>query len=406
MIRLLHFADLHLGVENYGRVDPQSGLSTRLMDFLAAFDFVIEYAINEKVDLVLFAGDAFKNRDPSPTHQREFARRIRRLSLAEIPTFLLVGNHDLPNAIKRAHAIEIFDTLEIPHVTVANRPGYYRIETRNGVVQIVALPWVTRSHLLTREEYRGLSVEEINSKIEETLYRIMLRFANQVKEDEPAVLAAHGTVPGAVFGMERNVLLGQDILLDPSLVKDPRYDYVALGHIHKHQCLNEQPPVIYSGSIERIDFGEAKEKKGFVMAEIDDGPTRWEFIETPTRPLRQIIIDARQQAQPMPLVKETLSAMNLANAVVKLIIRATPENEPHLNMREIRKLLKDKEVAHVASIIRDVERPIRLRLGTAQEIANASPQELLARYFEAKQVARERRKMLLKYADQIFAEDE
>ena len=406
MIRFLHFADLHLGVENYGRVDPQTGLSTRLMDFLAAFDFVIEYAINEKVDLVLFAGDAFKNRDPSPTHQREFARRIRRLSLAEIPTFLLVGNHDLPNAIKRAHAIEIFDTLEIPHVTVANRPGYYRIETRNGVVQIVALPWVTRSHLLTREEYRGLSVEEINSKIEETLYRIMLRFANQVKEDEPAVLAAHGTVPGAVFGMERNVLLGQDILLDPSLVKDPRYDYVALGHIHKHQCLNEQPPVIYSGSIERIDFGEAKEKKGFVMAEIDDGPTRWEFIETPTRPLRQIIIDARQQAQPMPLVKETLSAMNLANAVVKLIIRATPENEPHLNMREIRKLLKDKEVAHVASIIRDVERPIRLRLGTAQEIANASPQELLARYFEAKQVARERRKMLLKYADQIFAEDE
>lgn len=406
MIRLLHFADLHLGVENYGRVDPQTGLSTRLMDFLAAFDFVIEYAINEQVDLVLFAGDAFKNRDPSPTHQREFARRIRRLSLAEIPTFLLVGNHDLPNAIKRAHAIEIFDTLEIPHVTVANRPGYYRIETRNGVVQIVALPWVTRSHLLTREEYRGLSVEEINSKIEETLYRIMLRFANQVKEDEPAVLAAHGTVPGAVFGMERNVLLGQDILLDPSLVKDPRYDYVALGHIHKHQCLNEQPPVIYSGSIERIDFGEAKEKKGFVMAEIDDGPTRWEFIETPTRPLRQIIIDARQQAQPMPLVKETLSAMNLANAVVKLIIRATPENEPHLNMREIRKLLKDKEVAHVASIIRDVERPIRLRLGTAQEIANASPQELLARYFEAKQVARERRKMLLKYADQIFAEDE
>lgn len=406
MIRFLHFADLHLGVENYGRVDPQTGLSTRLMDFLAAFDFVIEYAINEKVDLVLFAGDAFKNRDPSPTHQREFARRIRRLSLAEIPTFLLVGNHDLPNAIKRAHAIEIFDTLEIPHVTVANRPGYYRIETRNGVVQIVALPWVTRSHLLTREEYRGLSVEEINSKIEETLYRIMLRFANQVKENEPAVLTAHGTVPGAVFGMERNVLLGQDILLDPSLVKDPRYDYVALGHIHKHQCLNKQPPVIYSGSIERIDFGEAKEKKGFVMAEIDDGPTRWEFIETPTRPLRQIIIDARQQAQPMPLVKETLSAMNLANAVVKLIIRATPENEPHLNMREIRKLLKDKEVAHVASIIRDVERPIRLRLGTAQEIANASPQELLARYFEAKQVARERRKMLLKYADQIFAEDE
>ena len=406
MIRLLHFADLHLGVENYGRVDPQSGLSTRLVDFLEAFDFVIEYAINEQIDLVVFAGDAFKNRDPSPTHQREFARRLLRLSEAKIPTFLLVGNHDLPNAVKRAHAIEIFSTLEIPYVTVGHRPNYHRIETRQGMVQIVALPWVTRSHLLTREEYHGLSVEEINSKIEATLYRVMSNLANKVNPDEPALLVAHGTVPGAVFGMERNVLLGQDVLLDPSLLKDPRYDYVALGHIHKHQCLNEQPPVIYSGSIERIDFGEAKEKKGFIVAEIDDGPTRWRFIETPTRPLRQIVIDVRKHATPMTLVEETLSAMKLANSVVKLVIKAMPENEAHLNIRDIRKLLKEKEVAHVAAIIKDVARPTRLRLGTAQEIANASPRELLARYFEAKQVTRERREILLKYADRIFTEEQ
>lgn len=406
MIRLLHFADLHLGVENYGRVDPERGLSTRFIDFLDAFDFVIDYAINEKIDLVVFAGDAFKNRDPSPTHQREFARRLLRLSEAKIPTFLLVGNHDLPNAIKRAHAIEIFSTLEIPYITVGHRPNYHRIETRQGMVQVVALPWVTRSHLLTREEYSGLSVEEVNNKIEETLYRVMSALANKVNPDEPAILTAHGTVPGAVFGMERNVLLGRDVLLDPSLVKDPRYDYVALGHIHKHQCLNEQPPVIYSGSIERIDFGEAKEKKGFIVAEIDGGPTRWTFIETPTRPLRQITIDARKLPTPMTLVKDTLSAMKLTNSVVKLIIKATPENESHLNIRDIRKLLKEKEVAHVAAIIKDVERPTRLRLGTAQEIANASPRELLSRYFQAKQVARDRRETLLKYADLIFTEEE
>ncbi len=132
MIRILHFADLHLGVENYGRLDPETGLSSRLMDFLHAFDFVVDYAIKEQVDLLLFAGDAFKNRDPSPTHQREFARRMQRLSAAEIPTFLLVGNHDLPNAIKRAHAVEIFNTLETPNITVAERPGYHRIATRGG----------------------------------------------------------------------------------------------------------------------------------------------------------------------------------------------------------------------------------------------------------------------------------
>ena len=64
-----------------------------------------------KVDLVLFCGDAYKSREPSQTHQREFAKRINRLSINNIPIFLLIGNHDLPNAIGRATATEILGSL-------------------------------------------------------------------------------------------------------------------------------------------------------------------------------------------------------------------------------------------------------------------------------------------------------
>ncbi|MCB0077227.1 MAG: exonuclease SbcCD subunit D [Anaerolineales bacterium] len=404
MIRLLHFADLHLGVENYGRLDPETGLSTRLNDFLRAFDFVIDYALDEKIDLVVFAGDAFKNRDPSPTHQREFAKRIQRLSEAGMPTFLLVGNHDLPNAAKRAHAVEIFGTLNIPHITVADRPDYLRIPTRNGEVQIVALPWVTRSHILARDEYRGLSSQEIDQLIEQVLFSTMQTLLDKVTDDAPAVMVAHGTVPGAVFGMERSVLLGNDLLLEPSILKDPRFAYVALGHIHKHQSLHEQPPVVYSGSIERIDFGEAREEKGFVVAEIGDGPTRWEFIKTPTRPMRQITLDVREAPDPMQQIHDGLSRMDVSDAVVKLIIRATPDNVAHVNNRDIRALLK--EAAHIASIVRDVERPQRLRLGNAQEIAESGPRALLDAYFESRLIPRERRELLLSHADRIFAEAE
>jgi len=88
-IKVVHFADVHLGVENYGRLDPGTGLSTRLIDFLAAIDRVIDAAIDEGADLVVFAGDAYKTRDPSPTYQREFARRVRRLSEAGLPTVLV-----------------------------------------------------------------------------------------------------------------------------------------------------------------------------------------------------------------------------------------------------------------------------------------------------------------------------
>ena len=76
-MRIIHFADLHLGVENYNPgINPDTGLPLRLHDFLAVFDEVVEYALNQKVDLVLFCGDAYKSREPSQTHQREFARRV------------------------------------------------------------------------------------------------------------------------------------------------------------------------------------------------------------------------------------------------------------------------------------------------------------------------------------------
>ncbi|HEU4793739.1 MAG TPA: exonuclease subunit SbcD, partial [Nitrolancea sp.] len=131
-MRILHFSDLHLGVENYGTLNPKTGLSTRVDDFLRSFDEVVDYAISQQVDAVLFSGDAFKNRDPNPTIQRLFARRIRRLAEAAIPTVLLIGNHDLPSISARATAIEIYDALGIPHIYVARRLDRWEIPTRSG----------------------------------------------------------------------------------------------------------------------------------------------------------------------------------------------------------------------------------------------------------------------------------
>src|SRR5512137_2618895 len=114
-MKIIHFADLHLGVETFGHINPETGLSSRLEDYLKALDRVVDYAMERSVDLVLFCGDAYKSREPSQTQQREFAKRIKRLSAGGIPLFLLIGNHDLPNAIGRATTIEIFDTLSVPN---------------------------------------------------------------------------------------------------------------------------------------------------------------------------------------------------------------------------------------------------------------------------------------------------
>src|SRR5207237_5940882 len=120
---------IHRWVENYGLLDPAPVLSTRLLDFIKSLSSAIDWALENDVHLVVIAGDIFKNRDPTPTVQREFARCIRKLSAAGLPTFIIVGNHDVPNALQRANTVEIYSALAVPHVTVAHKPGSHVIDT-------------------------------------------------------------------------------------------------------------------------------------------------------------------------------------------------------------------------------------------------------------------------------------
>jgi len=403
MVKLLHFADLHLGVENYGRMDPATGLSTRLMDFLRAYDQVVDYALENDVSLVVFAGDAYKTRDPNPTYEREFARRIRRLSTAGIPTVLVAGNHDTPSALGRAITVEIFATLEVENVHVAKKPEVIPIETKDGHVQVVALPWVTRSALVARDEYKNKNLEEINRLILDRITNIIEGpdgLISQLDPSLPTILAAHATVQGAVYGSERSVMLGQEVILPPSLTRNPAFDYVALGHIHKHQVLNEQPPVIYSGSIERIDFGEEREDKGFVVAEVERGRATWQFVKTDARPFVTVEVDVRGD-DPTAEILEAIAAHEIEDAVVRIIIHTVAEKEPLINEDEIRRALAG--AFHIAAIVKDVERKVRLRLGD-QPIEEMTPRQMLERYFQVKQTPPERTQLLLKHAEEIFRE--
>jgi exonuclease SbcD len=212
-LKILHFADLHLGVESYGRIDPATGLSSRLLDFLSALDQVVDYARENKVDLVLFCGDVYKSREPSQTQQREFARRIRSLSSSNIPILLLTGNHDLPNAIGRATTTEIFDTLAVENVFISNRPDIYRISTSSGIVQIVTLPWLRRSALLSTEEAKNLTFDQINQIAQEKLTNIIAANIPKLDPDVPSILAAHVWVFGAEVGSERLINIGQEHVL-------------------------------------------------------------------------------------------------------------------------------------------------------------------------------------------------
>ncbi len=402
-MKILHFADLHLGVENYGRIDPNTGLSSRLGDFLSAFDEVVEYALNENIDLILFCGDAYKSREPSQTHQREFARRIWRLASNDIPVFLLIGNHDLPNAINRATSIEIFQTLAIPNVTVANHPGTYQIKTKPGPLQVVALPWARRVALLSREETKNLTLDELNERLEKILTERIMAEVEGLDPSLPAILAAHVFVHGAQTGSERSMIMGHDYMLLHSSVANPAFDYVALGHIHKSQVLGENPPVVYAGSLERIDFSEEEDKKGFYVVEIGpDKQVSYEFHPVKARRFLTIKVNvAPLEPDPTQAVLEAIARHDVKDAIVRVQVAISERLEGLLDEGEIRKALKD---AHfIAAIARDVERERRPRMSgfTAEGM---TPMEALEVYLNSKNISKERIKVLLEYGQRLIEE--
>ena len=326
-IRILHTADLHIGMENYGRLDPETGLNGRVMDFLRRLNEVVDYALENEIDLVLFAGDAYKNRDPNSTYRREFARRIKRLADHGVPVVLLVGNHDLPSQDRRASSVEIFRTLEVPNILVAHRDHLHRIQTRRGeTLQVATVPYPVRNRLLARDEYKERTIAELDNLVQELVAENIRALAAQVDPSLPAVLVGHFSVSEAKFGSERTVMLGRDVVVLKSVLADPAWDYVALGHIHRHQELNrgERPPIVYPGSLERIDFGEEKEPKGFVVATVRRGETEWQFHPVAARRFVTIRVDVRAEADPLAAVLAAIGSHDVDDAIVRVQVQALP----------------------------------------------------------------------------------
>jgi DNA repair protein SbcD/Mre11 len=407
-VRVLHFADVHIGMENFGRTDANVGVSGRVLDFLHRMDDMIEFARDNEVDLVIFAGDAFKNSTPSPTYQREFAHRISDLAKLA-PVVMLVGNHDLQPNANKASSIEIYETLAVPNIWVAGAFEVKQIETRNGNVIVGAAPYPSRSRLIEQNGVSGKTIRQIEDNLREVLIHMIEDLAQQADSmangTTPRMLVGHFTVAGAMLGSERQVMLGRDVDVPLNVVADSRWDYVALGHIHKHQNMTRKhesaPPVVYSGSIERIDFGEEDDKKGFCWLELERNNTAWQFIPLKkVRPMLTIHADCRNDNMPTQTVIRALKQHKLAEAIVRLRIEFTPTSEALFKEEQVREALRQAGVYYIAGIEHRLERAERLRLGVSPE--GLSHEELLDKYFISKSVDSARRQQLLALAQDLM----
>ena len=401
-IKVLHLADIHLGSTTHGKVNPQTGLNTRLEDFVAALTICIDRAINEPADIVLFGGDAFPDATPPPLVQQAFAKQFRRLADAGIPTVLLVGNHDQHSQGIGGASLAIYRSLGVPNFTVGDTIATHRISTNAGDIQIITLPWITRSTLLTKAETEGFSMTEVSQFLIDRLQVVIEGEIRKLDPKLPTILLAHVMVDTATYGAERFLAAGKGFTIPLSMLTREAFDYVALGHVHRHQILATQPLVVYPGSIERVDFGEENEAKGYCWLEVEKGNVKFEFCPIPTRAFRTIEVDVTQAEDPQAKLLKAIQKGKIDQAIARLIYKIKAEQ---LALIDDRLLHEAMESAHNYSLIPEVvsQNP-RSRMPDLSTAEALDPMTALKTYLSTREDLKSLEPEMLNAAQELLSE--
>ncbi|MBD2521994.1 exonuclease subunit SbcD [Nostoc sp. FACHB-133] len=406
MIKILHLSDIHMGSGfSHGRINPATGLNTRLEDFVNTLSICIDRALTDAVDMVIFGGDAFPDATPPPYVQQAFASQFRRLMDANIPTVLLVGNHDQHSQGQGGASLNIYRTLGVPGFVVGDTLTTHCIETRNGKVQVITLPWLTRSTLMTRQETEGSSLAEVNELLTERLRVVMEGEIRRLDPDVPTVLLAHLMADNASLGAERFLAVGKGFTLPLSLLTRPCFDYVALGHVHRHQNLNKSnnPPVIYPGSIERVDFSEEKEDKGYVMIELERGRAEWEFCPLTVRTFRTIEVDVSKADEPQAVLMKAIAKYDIQDAVVRLIYKLRSEQMDLIDSSSLNTALSPAHTYTIqAELVSQLARP---RIPELSASSSIDPMEALKTYLNNREDLKDIATSMLDAAQKLLADD-
>lgn len=254
----------------------------------------------------------------------------------------------------------------MPGFIVGDRLTTHTLDLPKGPLQIITLPWLNQATLLTKQETEGKTLNEIHQILLNKLAPILEAEIRRLDPEIPAILVGHLMADRANLGAERLLAVGKGFNIPVAFLSRPELDYVALGHVHRHQNLNpsNNPPIIYPGSIERVDFSEEKEDKGYVLINLHKGQVDWEFIPLPTRNFLTIKIDVSDSEEPEADILTEIAKYFVDNVVVRLIYKIRPEQTEQINQRILRKALKAAhQVSLQTELVSQLSRPRLPELG-------------------------------------------
>ncbi len=313
-LRIAHVSDTHLGYRALNRSEPESGRNQRAVDIEQAYERVVADILTREVDLVLHGGDVFHHTRPSWQALRSFVRQTLRLTGSGLPVLVIGGNHDTPRLRTTGTAFSLLE-LALPDVIFVAAYDQQTVPFDRLGLMVTAIP-------------HGKLVDPTGpSAIPVAGYR--------------NVLLTHGLVAGVRLpGKARES--GEELISDFLLAKD--FDYIGLGHYHVHQKVRHN--AWYSGSTERMGFGDEDVTPGYAIVELGEGPAQVTHVPIEARPMITL-----------PVFEDrSLSARELADRVMaEMEKRADPEGMARARFRNIERgtrreaeILLRREAGHLS----------------------------------------------------------
>lgn len=400
-MKIAHVGDAHWGL-NYPGPAPEA----RFNDICRVMDWVADKIIDEECELVLVAGDCFKDArvfiDRASQEISAFVSWLRRLAANDIPVIAIPGtpSHDSIAAYK------LVQEMQIPGVSIHFEPTVVPY----GDAQILCIPGMNRSMIANRDEYKGMSAQEIHQLMTDRITD-MVRGLSADMNGECNILLSHITAAGSDKGYE-DLLMQQEPVLTNEAIESSNIDLVCLGHIHKMQCMHLSTPTFYCGSPERLSFNEQDVLPGFWVHDTNRLGDSKEIV-TPARDY--ITLEYKPAEMPNDGFStwldwihgdstngEFLLDPELEGCIVRVRYKATEEQAKQISPRRISNALYDAGAFYVANIEADVEKSERIRSQDAK--ADMDPIKGLNIWCDINQVSDRDREDLANIAGDIIQE--
>jgi exonuclease SbcD len=382
-MRFFHLADLHIGFP------LKNGENN--FNFQNTLDFVIEKAKEYKVDLVVIAGDVFHKRDPEVRDEKLFARFVNALAESNIEILIVTGNHEGAPFRERSIHLDLYNELPLKFIHISKMPEVITIKG----VNFITLPYPFKTNILSKEEYRDKSEDEVLNILNRRLLSIVDELISEVN-GEKNILVAHMPVSEGVIGFEQYINFSKELPLSIEELDRSNIIYYALGHLHKNQILKSRKyehTFAYPGSLDRLDFGEENDPKGFFFVEVEDSLEAIEFIENPfARKFYTIQIENDSSF-------DNINFEKIKDSIVRVVVKGNLEDEGKLKTL----IDKLKNSAYVFTQVIDERDTGAVVLSSVSEV---DPMKAIEEYLDKSKDARLKklRERILEEARKILGE--